>query len=270
MTVYLPKGVKDSGIIDPEEIGNEFIRASKVAKDSTQYQWANNALFDGAEPKVNLLKRGSPVKIESVEQAAFLRADTSSVPKTDYSTTNGVDPLLTVAAGDPNLFHIPYARGYSMITGATDMEISWTTEYPELVLAVFSFQFIRNASTDIVVWTKSSNFVQPVVQIRVTLNGGVIPGAGIYATPLNESTRGTGLESVALRSTILGMTLVPAGSHVIRAEAGQNPTGPNALTSLTVSGGSNWAFETPPDEGVCIAHRKLMLIRFPRGNLFGG
>lgn len=278
MTIYLPKGVKDPGVIDPEEIGDEFIRASKVAKDSTQYQWKEKALFDYEEfgalavetPQTKLLNKGTPVKIESVSQAAYLRSNTSSVPKTDYSTTNGVDALLTKAGGDPNLYHIPYARGFSTITGATDMSISWTSQYPELVMAIFSFQFIRDKASDIHIRSSGTDFVRPTVQIRVALNGGAIPGAGIYATPTSDSTRGTGFAGRSLRSSIVGMTLVPAGSHVIKAEAGQTQADPSALSSLEASGGSNWAFDVPPDEGVCIAHRKLILIRFPRGNWLGG
>jgi len=269
MSIFLPKGLKPGGVIDPDELGDEFVRASTVATDTSQYQWVNNALFSGSTPQIDLLKNGTPVIIEQVSQKAFLRGTNASpsVARTDYDADPGNDPLLD-SNGDGQLYHIPYNRGFGKITGAQDMEISWTNEYPELIMTAFSFQFIRERDSNFNIGDGTT--VTPRTQIRIVLDGGTIPGAGIYADPGGTTFRGTGYAGTSLRTTIVGLTLAPPGTHSIVAEAAQSPT--ESTLTLSTWGFTAYptSFEVPPDQGVCIAHRTLMLFRFPRGGWIEG
>ena len=76
------------------------------------------------------------------------------------------------------------------------------------------------------------------------------------------------MQNVPVRTTTIGMTLVPPGSHSVIAEAAQPQAYGEALTGTST--GSVTAFDNPPDEGVCIAYRTLILLRFPKGKLIGG
>mgnify|MGYP003637361754 CR=1 FL=1 len=274
MSIFLPKGIRSGGVIDPSELGDEFVRANSIATDTTQYQWTKDTFSDSTNSKINMLKPGTAVKIHQVTQSAYLRgtATATSVPsaaRTDYNADPGNDPILTVAGGDQNLYHIPYNSGFATITGksddSSDMSISWTNQYPELVMAAFSFQFARKFTYLVY----PGVYAAPALQVRISLNGGTIAGAGIYNTAEpSQAERGLGLVRRMARQTIVGMTMVPAGSHILTAEAAQPPIEPVSFGAF--GEGSSYSFETPPDEGVCIAHRKLILIRFPRAGWGGG
>jgi len=264
MSTYLPKGLKSGAVIDPDELGDEFIRASKVASDTTQNQWSDASFQDATNSKINLLKAGTGVIATEVSQAALLR--TGGTP--GWGNDPGQAPDLTVASGSAELYHIPYNSGFSTITGTQDMEINWTSKYPELVLVAFSYQGIRKRYTDFDVYNSGSDHVFPQTQIRISLNGGTIIGTGAYDHPHDGALRGQGMQNRPVRTTTLGMTLVPPGSHSVIAEAAQPQAYGTALGGS--SAGSVTAFDNPPDEGVCIGHRTLILLRFPKGKLIGG
>lgn len=264
MSTYLPKGLKSGAVIDPDELGDEFIRASKVASDTTQNQWSDASFQDATNSKINLLKAGTGVIATEVSQSAFFRAGGSPA----WTTDPGKAPNLTVASGDANLYHIPYNRGFSKITGTQDMEINWTAEYPELILVAFSYQGIRKRYSDFDVYNTGADFVYPLTQTRISLDGGTIIGTGTYEHTQDGSIRGQGLQNRAVRTTTLGMTLVPPGSHSVVAEAAQSQCYGTSLVNLV--NGSVTSFDNPPDEGVCIGHRTLILLRFPKGKLIGG
>ena len=199
------------------------------------------------------------------------QAQNGGAARADYLDGDvGVNPLLTTADGDPNLFHVPYNRGFVEITGSTDMSIIIASEYPELIMVAFSFQYARRAPANFFVDLAESLSITPAVQVRVTVDGSPIIGAGLENAPPNGATRGMGYKMRALRTTIVGMRMLPAGSHIIKAEAAQPPVEINQAASGDEGIGSTISFETPPDESVCICHRSLMVFRFPRGQWIGG
>tara|TARA_R110000824_G_scaffold65772_2_gene171105 strand:+ start:14784 stop:15578 length:795 start_codon:yes stop_codon:yes gene_type:complete len=264
MSTYLPKGLKSGAVISPDELGDEFVRASVVASETTQYQWTDETFQDSANSNIDLLKSGTGVTSTEVSQAAFFRYNS----QTWADGSSGQEPLLTVAAGDPELYHIPYNRGFSKITGTQDMEISWTTQYPELVLVAFSYQGIRKHYTDFDAYLTGANYIYPQVQTRITINGGSIIGTGAAEINHGGETRGQGLQNRAVRTTTIGMTLVPPGTHTVTAEAAQPQSYGTSFSNLV--NGDVTSFDNPPDEGVCVGHRRLILLRFPKGKLLGG
>ena len=267
MSIFLPKGIKSGEVIDPDFLGEEFIRAAKVAGETSQYQWTDGSFQDNNNSDMDLLKPGAAVKIQEASQSVFLRYGA-----TDWHTgLTGQAPDLTVASGDPNLYHIPYFRGYSLITGTTDMKVDWTSTYPELVMVIFSYQIITKAYFD-AVSGGSSNELSPQIRINVVLDGSSIVGAGVKGTLDNIALRGQGCANPAARSTTTGMALTSAGNHSVEVQASQ----PEVLDStyhtagVAWGGGSHTGHATPPDEGVCIGNRTLIVLRFPRGEWIGG
>jgi len=264
MSTYLPKGLKSGEVIDPDELGDEFIRASKVASSTTQYQWAGAAFQNSSNSNIDLLKAGTGVIATEVSQSALLRTGGSP----GWGGDPGQAPDLTVSSGSSELFHIPYNRGFSKITGTQDMEINWTTEYPEMILVAFSYQGIRKIYTAFDVYSTGADYVYPQTQVRISLNGGTVIGTGAHDHRHDGKIRGQGMMNKSVRTTTLGMTLVPPGSHSVSAEAAQSQAYGTAHGDKVT--GSVTAFDNPPDEGVCIGHRSLILLRFPKGTLIGG
>ena len=266
MSIFIPKGTKGGEVIDPDLIGEEFVRASKVARNTTQYQWKDDSFQNTHNDNIDLLKPGTSVKIQEASQSVFLRYG-----KTDWHTgLTGQAPDLTVASGDPNLYQIPYFAGYSLITGTTDMKVEWSSTYPELVMVVFSYQIITKAYFDSSSGT--SNRLEPQVRIKVVLDGSSMLGTGVHGNLDNIYLRGQGSAVPASRSTTVGMMPVGAGDHSIEVQASQPEINDIAYRTMGVAwgGGSHISHLTPTDEGVCIGNRTLMVFRFPRGEWIGG
>lgn len=249
----LPRGVFSSEVVDPDRLADEFLHFGQAARATTQWQWARNA-FNGDSDDQALLARGGPVREVSVASEARL------------GTASGIDPTFADAA----LYHIPYARGFQTISvaGATPdptMEVSWTSEYPELVWAIFDYQYAR---------AKLSTFTQPTsgttlrirAQIRLAWNDQLLPGTGPYALPIDTKYRGQGLSARSDKSACTALFLAPAGSHVVAAKAAQA----TAINSTSDDDNPDLEYlESPPNANVCLGSRKLIVLRFPFGGWLG-
>lgn len=259
--IFAPKGISDSSVVDPEEVSKDFMEASRVALNQTQYQWA-----DGAVNDLDKLALGAAVKIETVTQKALLRGGSAGGAIPHRIAGGGLDPALS-ATDHPELFHIPYMRGMVLVTGTKDMSITWTAEYPEMILAFFSFQYSRKDRLQFNLNTADDMaFIRMKVQLY--LDGSAIYGSGINNLAGGNSFRGTGYNNRNLRTTLRGLTLVGPGSHTLEVKAGQESASLVDPTTGTEAGIGY--YDNPPDEGVCIAHRTLTVIRFPKGDFLRG
>lgn len=266
--IFAPKGLIVGGVVDPNDLAQEFIEASRIAESQTQYQWENKALFNGTTPLTSKLVEGAPVSIMSVKQSAFLRANTSSVPQVHRTgTTTGFDPDLTVASGDPELFQIPYNRGYNLITGTNDMRLKWVSEYPEMIYIIFSYQYTRLKRNGFALNTDDDEaFIRFKLQLQ--LDGSGVYGSGLSAVGTTDGFRGTGYGVRNLRTTHRTISFTGAGPHTVEALAGQAPC--TSVAQDTDTEEAMTFFGNPPNEGVCIGHRTLTVIRFPKGKELGG
>jgi len=268
MSIFAPKGIIDGEVVDPDTMSDDFIEASRIAENQTQYQWKKDLLVSGTDIKLDKLVRGGPVKIHTVNQQAKLRLDFHRIGTTDGRDPDLYDAASATSVGDPELFHIPYNRGYHLITGTNNMSLQWESEYPELIFAFFSFQYSRNEKA---LFDLNDDFsdsdARIRMQIKLMLDGSAIYGSGISSMGTLDGYRGTGYAGRNLRTTTHGLTLLGPGSHIIEAHAGQTSCSPQNLdTSLEPE---LQHFNNPPDEGVCIAHRTLNVIRFPKGSFMG-
>ena len=259
--IFAPKGVGSTSVVDPDQLSKDFIEADRVTTSQTQWQWAEDSVSD-----LDKLMLGAAVKIDTASQTALVRGSSSSGPTAHRISVGGYDPALTLS-DDPNLFHIPYNRGMHLIKGDTDMSITWTAEYPELILVFFSFQYSRKDRAQFNL-NPDDDLAFIRAKIQMYLDGAAIYGSGINNLTESDSYRGTGYVNRNLRTTLRGVTLVGAGSHTIEAKAGQESC---SLVDTTTGAEANIGyFDNPPDEGVCIAHRTLNVIRFPKGTFLGG
>tara|TARA_R110002110_G_scaffold23201_16_gene88882 strand:- start:158 stop:985 length:828 start_codon:yes stop_codon:yes gene_type:complete len=274
--IFTPKGIYSSEIIDPTALANDFLEGSKIMEGQTQYQWSDDMLADTstALPHVEKLVRGGPVTVHTATQVAYVKGNTAtpSVPQLHRNALlAGFNPNLTAATGDGELFHIPYNRGMHLITGTRDMSISWTSQYQEMVFAWFSFQYVRRGVTTWNYTDDSKATVTPVIraQFELHLDGAPVYGTGIRGSGTKDGSRGQGWAGKAMRTTMHSLSFVGAGSHTFEAHAGQVAANPTSdLESMVVN--TLPYLETPPDEGVCVAHRTLTVMRFPKSKMLGG
>ena len=281
--LFKPFGVKISDVVDPELLGNEFQEAARVVNETTWWQWAN-AAFTDAEI---LADSGSSTPTDV--PVAIERNGISVQMKTDKD----VEPILvddvlrTPSYIEPhtNLYQIAYNRG---LIDVDDTSVSWTSKYSELLFIAFSFQYVRaTLDADEYKSTYTVGIGVPYInelfpgsaigrirtQIRIRIDGGDIPGCGPYVVPIDGKDRGTGMGAKSAAPVIVGITVVPAGSHTVSAVAGQKS---HALAQSEDAGDASSTFgleelnvsgETLVAEGVCIGSRRMMVIRFPRGGL---
>ena len=292
MSIFLPKGVAKGEILDPKRLSDDFVSAAQISSDTTQHQWKSKAFFDSSSGEErgdeDKLIKGGPVTIHEVKQEAWLRADSSGTRMFLRSSDTVGNPLsLDRGTSDPDLYHVPYMRDLARIDGMT---LTWESSYPEVVWTIFSFQFARRSIQSYVwnshVYTEYGqeagyypNAGMVRLQVRLSVNGSTPPGSGVYSKMVDPSFRGLGTSQPVFRSSINDMSFLPAGSHRVEALAGQE----NATMDIdvTATGADSWVdelfWEEPvkpmsvvPDAGVCIGHRKLIVIRFPRGGDLGG
>ena len=292
MSIFLPKGVAKGEVLDPNKLSDDFVSASQIATNTTQHQWKSNAFFDSSSGEdrgdEDKLVKGGPVTIHEVKQEAWLRADSDSQRLALRTGATGWPFELDRGTCDPNLYHVPYMRD---LTRIDDMTITWESSYPEVVWTIFSFQFAREAIQKYV-WNDTAYSMEQEknseeypnsgmirLQVRISIDGSTPPGSGVYSKMLNQNFRGMGTAQPVFRSSINDMSFLPAGSHRVEALAAQeNATMEFSETSTGLEALYDWAMwqgpivpmSVVPDSGVCIGHRKLIVIRFPRGGDLGG
>lgn len=251
--LFFPFGVQAPEVADPAEIAREFQEAAKVGGRSTQYQWLRDGFSD-----INVMKRGGPVCFEECGVLAVL------------GTLPGTDPILPDDPGaDPNLWKIPYNRGYSVIDSDDEnngvMRIQWSTSLPELLICVYSLQYIR-WDTNSGLWPQFFTTGRiPRVQVRMQVDGAPLPGTGPEAVPIDGKYRGQGLAVKGAALAAMSVTFVPPGTHTFEVAAAQA----SALNSDDDEAEEETYGDDGPTNGVCIGTRQGFVLRFAGGGVLG-
>lgn len=248
MSLFFPDGVRNGEVVDPDKLASEFIRAANVAGQTDQWNWNSDAL-------PLLLYLNGKDACSAVQSPGSVLCDLQSV--------QGAEPKLPDTVGaDTNLWKLPFKRGLLPIgegTPAGVLQCQWTTEYPELVLIVLTCQYIRNFDASDLGLQPGEPSVR--AQVRVQLDGQVLPGSGPFANPLYD-VRGTGYSpnTAALSNVFVGV--LPAGTHVAQGVGGQSD-------NTEVNSDFDYQ-QSSPVQGVCIGARDLFVVRFARGETLNG
>ena len=248
MPLFFPDGVRNDEVVDPEKLADEFIRAANVAGQTDQWNWNLDAL-------------AALAYINGKDACSVVQSPGRTL--CDLQSVQGAYPILPDAAGaDANIWKLPFKRGLLPVGEGTPVGIlqcQWTTEYPELVLIVMTCQYIRNLEGV----DNDMDPTQPTVraQVRIQLDGQVLPGSGPFANPLYD-VRGTGYapNTAALSNVFVGV--IPAGTHVVQGVGGQSD-------NAEVHSEFDWQQDAPV-QGVCIGARDLFVVRFARGDTLNG
>mgnify|MGYP003656633141 CR=1 FL=1 len=290
--LFFPFGVFDNEVVDPERLAKEYQEAARIISQTSQYQWK-----EGAFPDFSKINKAAAAKVMTTNVSPLIGARGASHPSGDAPR----DPVLknhknsvgtTFRTPDSDLFQIPYNRGWAEDTATVQ---TWTSKFPELLFIAFSYQFIRDYARiadneypndqgslgDAAGWNttpvaahKDANTPLRIrAKIRIGVDGAHIPGTGPFSLPQYGNQRGTGYEGADHRTTVCAIVPVPAGTHRVSAFASVGPH--------TKIGGGNHTFNdlnemmggqptNPPDQGVTLAYRRMICIRFPKGTTFGG
>jgi hypothetical protein len=291
MSMFFPFGVFNKEIIDPEILGDEFQEALRTAFATTHYQWKGQAMEGTTDDVLGGIDALEVSKLCNVHvkrvAASFQRAhgDTQHLAADDGSTPASGEDSSHDIEKDPNTWLIPYNRGFHSI-GDGDVSVGWTSEYPELVLSCFSFQYARwrtdftnkygywenftEAKHKLGEWfafvdgfQADVNAVRPRVQVRLEVDGARIPGTGPWASGVSEQYRGQGLVGGGmLRTTVFSCNSLPAGDHVVTPVAAQ-------ASAVLGNDTAQIHFDKPPSDGVAICQRSNTVIRLAMGGHLG-
>ncbi len=249
--IPLPFGVAPGEVVDPDALSDEFVEFSRIARALTQWQWSESAFTDPT-----IIAKDQSVCVMSKKVHGFLQ------------TVSGTDPVIAdwmAGTIDSGIWQIPYNRGFTEIGGG-DVTHSWTSEYPELVLSAFSFQYIRQDTQDFPGYDPADATTHLNIrgQVRLSFDGAPIDGSGFVAKAFDTRYRGTGIGQRSIRTTIVAIQLLPAGAHVVQPEAAQAPA-----VRLDGDDTTDAALylDDPPSSGVCIGSRRHILIRSARAKL---
>jgi hypothetical protein len=245
MPLFFPDGIFNGEVVDPEKLAGEFLRAANVAGRTDQWNWVRDGL-------------GALVYIEGTDMCRVTSSPASIA--CDLQSVQGAEPLLPDDVGaDANIWKIPFKRGFQPIgtgTAAGVLQCQWTTEYPELIFAVLTCQYVRELSSADEGLQPSNRTIR--AQVRMQLDGQVLPGSGPFGHALTD-LRGTGYapSTAALSNIFVGV--VSAGTHVLQGVAAQ-------ADNAAVNSIEEWLISSPV-QGACIGTRDLFVLRFARGDV---
>lgn len=299
--IAAPRGVFPDEIPDPERLFGDFALLTALARSTTQHQWKGDSSGAArAFGNVNFMKEGplGPVKVRAVKSEAHLWQATY-----DPGVLSMVlDPpnLRSVDVGggtpDPNLWQVSYNRGLEPVefaevngwgagpTGwasSTQSSIQWTSAYPELLLVIASFQYVRTLHTrfgsawdfDAVTPQAEPRTYDIRFKARIGVDGGFVAGTGPDAPSYVTRYRGAGYDHRAALFSMLGVVPLAPGTHNVQLLAGQGFATDAATKDEDeeeIEGTEMAPEQYPPTEGVCIGSRRMFAITFPFGLPLGG
>tara|TARA_R100000808_G_C2148899_1_gene157130 strand:+ start:1422 stop:2168 length:747 start_codon:yes stop_codon:yes gene_type:complete len=243
---FLPKAPQTGMVADPDALARDFVEAKKISSSTTQYQWAEETFKDR-----NLLEKSTHVKFMVSETSALL------------NITDAREPILKDTSGgyDTDLVQVPYNMSLAKID---DMELTWTSKYPELVKIIFSFQYCRLNRSGFGSSGLLTNYNIVRFIIKLDIDGYQPEGAGCYKLSNDGSVRGTGFAGRSMAACITYVGMLPAGNHKVVPVVGQaDSRGLNAFNNEYVSK----PLATPPAPGVCVGNRSMSILRFARGKM---
>lgn len=250
MFPFLPRGLAGMGMPDPDQFADEFLEAVRVAQSSGPFQFTRDAF-----PDADVLTPGNHVRILHDKRQALLQ------------TVAGIDPVISSpGTPEPYIFQIPYNQGFAEIDPMGDGDVAqvWTSEYPELVVAFYSYQYIRLDVEDFPGYDPADDTTwhHIRVQVALTMDGARIPGTGPYANAPATGYRGGGLGQRSARPSVVMVQAVPAGPHRVAAVAAQLPS---VKVSDDTLGDPTKFLSDPPVSGVVIGSRRLIVLTAARG-----
>ena len=281
--IFLPKGLKNGEVIDPEKTSQDYVEANRIAAETTHYQWRQNE-FDTGIGKFD----ESLCKVHYVSTVAKLQVTRGNSPKL-------IDNTITVPesgggshspASDSDLFLVPLNKGFHDITGSS---ITWQSKYPELVHITFSFQYVRDEIDNYSHLAddslgkpgdaKFSKHNKIRLQTAIDVDGALVTGSGPGGLNLEESPRGLGYSARSLVTTVNVIQFLPAGFHTVKAVAATLPIsqikndGLNSNTrrflgvdytfglAVGATTGKSW------HQNICIGTRNMIVVRYGRGKM---
>lgn len=213
----------------------------RIAQRTCQYQWSGPAFDDLLD-----FAAGEHVIFDEVQAGGLFFFGDEDPDTIDYT--------------DPLLWQLPY-NASPVEVGDGDVALEWVSAYPEMVLAIFNFQYCRQDHTAGA--ALDDFFVRS--RIQLAFDDVRLPGAGVYAVPIDPTPRGLGLATRALRSTIVALQFLPAGYHRLSPVASQYPAnacGANGdafrVRDDTLSAHLD---DVPNDNSVMIGQRKTIIMR---------
>lgn len=250
MQPFLPFGVNGRDVVDPATLTRDFLEAARIAQRMSQWQFAEDGFTD-----TNLLTLGDHVRVHNNDR------------RVELQTVSGIDPILTSAMGAPDtdLFQIPYNRGMVEIDPAGDGDVAavYVSDYPELTLIVYPFQYIRIDQEDFDDYDAADpdTWLHIRASLSLSIDGARMPG-GPFTNPVDTKYRGAGLGQRSCRSCLFAIQMLPAGPHRIAALAGVAPAVKTESEGYTDEAS---VLTNPPVEGICIGSRRMIVVRFGRG-----
>lgn len=249
--LFLPKGLMGAEAGDADDIASEFQEAMRLVGKTTQHQWIQDAV-------------SSP----GFFQDSVTRLRTNGVEALLGQTSGAVKPNLTAGSINADLFSIPYNRGYVDID---DTDVTWTSEYPELVWAILSFQYVtaREPGGGDANDTFLREGFQPRGNVRMAIDDVLQPGAGIYQIPIETTYRGDGTASRAEASIIVAIAHLPPGTHTVKGVAAQS-VGLEILDAddEQENDGSTYV-DVNARSGVYVGSREMAVFTFAMGGRLG-
>jgi len=245
---FLPKAPQTGMVADPDALARDFVEAKTLVSSTTQYQWSEETFQDRG-----LLEAGTHAKLMVAETSALLNITDEREPKLKPTSPDY----------DTNLFQVPYNVSPKEID---DMELSWTSTYPELVKIIFSFQYCRLLTSGFGTSGLITNYNNCRFVVKMDIDGYQPEGAGCYKLSYDGSMRGTGFGGRSMASCITYVGMLPAGTHkVIPIVASNDVRGMNHFNNEHKSK----ALDTPPTPGLVVGNRNMSILRFARGKMLG-
>lgn len=164
--------------------------------------------------------------------------------------------------GTGSLHYIPYNRGFQSVDGCTK---SWTATYPETVIAIFDFQYIRPFfgtvdGPDEYAWADQCIRMQ----MKLELDGVLLEATGPFSRSQDGLVRGVGFAGTDLRSYVMTVQHVAPGPHTMTVKAALGPaTWGDGEFSHPIYAWYNDTQNLYP--GPAFGNRKLIIIRHPYG-----
>ena len=281
--IFLPKGIKNGEVIDPDKMSEDYIEANRIASETTQYQWRKDEFADAIDKFDESL-----CKVHYASTVANLKATRLSEPiliDTTHSITNGSGGTAATPGEDADLFLVPLDKGFHSIPNSS---ITWSSKHPEMVHITFSFQYVRDfienySHKDADFAPESgdayySKYYKIRLQTGIRVDGAIITGSGPGGLNLQETSRGIGYAARSLVTSVNIVQFLPAGVHTIEAVAATLPItavqndGSNSNYTRQVDADATEA-ETPGYSGkswwqdICIGTRNLIVVRYGRGKM---
>jgi hypothetical protein len=252
MSLFLPPFLPSAGVVDPAKLSRLFVEASKRSSAQTQWQWEDGAFTSHQR---TLIESGKLAKVRQpiggpVEALLGMS-----------SAGGGVRPDLAALTGDPNLWQVPYNTGFQEV-GDGDVRVTWTSEYPELVWTIYTWQYMRE--TLAILFGAGTEKVR--VAMRLEVDGARREGTGPMAVPTDTRWRGTGLATRSARSTCVDVSLLPAGAHTVTAVAAQRSDDPSDSDETD---DEHQYEDSPPNDKIIVGHRNIICVCFALGGGLG-